>query len=272
MLFSNNVTPQQSYVSKEKKEEAPKLEPVRSRNNDYDNTSNAYLHGGNSGNNRNYPRNSIHSNSSYSNDKKSNVINGTRKFQPTELCKYYLSNCCFKGDNCTFSHELRKFPCKFYHALGYCDKGHKCSFNHQRFNSDDEVNVFISHNIDFLNELICKIGRTNMDDFYFKYIRDRQSKVASNSNAMMIPNQFEPIPPPQMSRVVPQSLNPNQIELSPFLMPKIDKSIETHIMPPPTSTPVHMIPNQINPFQIASLIEAVIDKPKDPRISKHNST
>ena len=38
-----------------------------------------------------------------------------------DLCKYYLNGVCTKGDNCTYSHIIKDFPCKYYITLGNCD-------------------------------------------------------------------------------------------------------------------------------------------------------
>merc|ERR1712048_570407 len=35
-----------------------------------------------------------------------------------ELCKYYVSGCCLKGDECHFLHE--SYPCIYFHTKGYC--------------------------------------------------------------------------------------------------------------------------------------------------------
>lgn len=38
-----------------------------------------------------------------------------------DLCKYYLNGVCTKGDNCTYSHIIKNFPCKYFVTLGSCD-------------------------------------------------------------------------------------------------------------------------------------------------------
>ena len=38
-----------------------------------------------------------------------------------DLCKYFLNGVCTKGDNCTYSHIIKNFPCKYYITLGSCD-------------------------------------------------------------------------------------------------------------------------------------------------------
>lgn len=44
-------------------------------------------------------------------------------FTPKELCKFFLTGSCHKGQQCTFSHNLSDFPCKYLHATGHCEKG-----------------------------------------------------------------------------------------------------------------------------------------------------
>jgi uncharacterized protein YaaR (DUF327 family) len=38
-----------------------------------------------------------------------------------DLCKYFLNGVCTKGDNCTYSHVIKDFPCKYYIIFGNCD-------------------------------------------------------------------------------------------------------------------------------------------------------
>jgi hypothetical protein len=69
---------------------------------------------------------------------------------------------------------MKGLPCKFFHALGYCDKGNECNFSHSRLSTEKEVFSFIENNTDFINELIRKIGRTNIDEFYYEYMKINQ--------------------------------------------------------------------------------------------------
>lgn len=45
-----------------------------------------------------------------------------------ELCKFYLMDCCAKGENCSYMHS--EFPCKFYHTGLACSEGKDCKFAH----------------------------------------------------------------------------------------------------------------------------------------------
>jgi len=111
--------------------------------------------------------------------------NNTQKNQT--ICKFHLTNTCMKGNNCNFSHDMKSLPCKFFHALGYCDKGNDCSFGHIRFMSEKEVFVFIENNIDFINELNRKIGRTNIDEFYKEYMKINQKHYMNS----VIPDEYD---------------------------------------------------------------------------------
>lgn len=51
-----------------------------------------------------------------------------------ELCKFYLMDCCAKGDKCSYMHS--EFPCKFYHAGLSCAQGENCKFAHGKPLSD----------------------------------------------------------------------------------------------------------------------------------------
>lgn len=66
---------------------------------------------------------------------------GPRK---AELCKFYLMECCAKGENCLYMHG--DFPCKYYY-LGM-NKNHNretCKFSHGKPLSDQLRNVLLKH-------------------------------------------------------------------------------------------------------------------------------
>ena len=93
-----------------------------------------------------------------------------------ELCKFYLSGKCTKGENCLYSHDLAEVPCKFYHGIGFCENLQNCPFSHQRL---DElgINEFIKSNEDFLKDTKNKYGRTNLDEFFDIYIKEKEGNV-----------------------------------------------------------------------------------------------
>ena len=50
------------------------------------------------------------------------------------LSRYYMSNCCFKGDLCPFSHDWDDKPdtvCRYY-LKGACINGKNCRYDHVR--------------------------------------------------------------------------------------------------------------------------------------------
>lgn len=99
-----------------------------------------------------------------------------------ELCKYYLGKSCLKGNSCTFSHETKNFPCKYFNAMGYCDAGQSCSFSHKIMTSLSEINKFINSNLDFFKELHNKIGFSNLDPFYFNYLNQNDLNLNKNND------------------------------------------------------------------------------------------
>lgn len=45
------------------------------------------------------------------------------------LCKFFIKNACTKGEACTFSHEIKAFPCHAYHLRDNCTRKF-CKFSH----------------------------------------------------------------------------------------------------------------------------------------------
>ena len=100
-----------------------------------------------------------------------------------ELCKFYLSGKCAKGENCLYSHDLSEIPCKFFHGLGFCENFQNCPFSHERLD-EEGIKEFIKINEDFLKETKKKYGRTNMDEFYNKYLNEKKG----GEDFIMIPD------------------------------------------------------------------------------------
>ena len=92
-----------------------------------------------------------------------------------ELCKFYLSGKCMKGDKCLYSHDLSEIPCKYFHGLGFCENFQNCPFSHERLDQEG-IKEFIINNEDFLKETKNKYGRTNLDEFYNAYIKEKEGE------------------------------------------------------------------------------------------------
>ncbi|KAL3270850.1 hypothetical protein HHI36_021368 [Cryptolaemus montrouzieri] len=60
-----------------------------------------------------------------------------------ELCKFYLMDCCAKGENCSYMHS--EFPCKFYHMGLPCTMGDNCKFAHGKPLSDGLKQILFKH-------------------------------------------------------------------------------------------------------------------------------
>jgi len=48
----------------------------------------------------------------------------------TEICKFYRSGVCRKGEDCPFSHDLSKEACKQILTNGFCKYGDRCHYSH----------------------------------------------------------------------------------------------------------------------------------------------
>ena len=92
-----------------------------------------------------------------------------------ELCKFFLSGKCAKGSKCLYSHDLSEIPCKYYHGLGFCENFQNCPFSHERLDQEG-IKEFIISNEDFLWETKNKYGRTNLDEFYNAYIKEKEGE------------------------------------------------------------------------------------------------
>ena len=99
---------------------------------------------------------------------------------------------CTKGDKCLYSHNLKDYPCKFYHARGFCENCENCRFSHARLN-EHELMEFIKQNEDFLMETKKKYGQTNMDEFFDEYLKNKM-EVINGQEIKMIPNELKDLP------------------------------------------------------------------------------
>ena len=107
---------------------------------------------------------------------------------PKELCKFFLTGSCHRGNQCTFSHNLGDYPCKYLHATGSCEKGDICKFSHKLLESQDEINRFIDDNEQFLADLMRDRGWTNLGDFYLNRVREKEeARTRQQMQNVMIP-------------------------------------------------------------------------------------
>lgn len=70
------------------------------------------------------------------------VSNIPFKPEKKHLCKYFVKNACIRGSNCTFSHDLSKFPCKLFHIKKNCRRKN-CQFSHAPI-TEEEVRLLVS--------------------------------------------------------------------------------------------------------------------------------
>ena len=110
------------------------------------------------------------------------------QIKKNELCKFFLTGHCAKGDKCLYSHNLKEFPCKFFHARGFCENLDNCKFSHDRLTAEQLMD-FIKDNESFLFETRQKFGRTNMDEFFDVYLKEKKEKNTPDN--LMIPDSLK---------------------------------------------------------------------------------
>lgn len=75
-------------------------------------------------------------------DENTGYKNTPYKPEKKHLCKYFVKNACIRASNCTFSHDLSKFPCKLFHIKKNCRRKN-CQFSHAPI-SEEEVKLLVS--------------------------------------------------------------------------------------------------------------------------------
>lgn len=93
-----------------------------------------------------------------------------------DLCKYISNDTCLKGDSCVFSHDTKRFPCKYYHGVGLCNSGDNCKFSHIRL-TPNFIPKFIRDNESFLQTVQQTRGYTNLGEYYMNYLREKMQTV-----------------------------------------------------------------------------------------------
>nr|CAI5862596.1 unnamed protein product [Callosobruchus analis] len=79
-----------------------------------------------------------------------------------ELCKFYLMDCCAKGDKCSYMHS--EFPCKFYHTGLNCSQGDNCKFAHGKPLSDGLKQILFKHIETAPRDILGGFPRLNRDE------------------------------------------------------------------------------------------------------------
>lgn len=78
-----------------------------------------------------------------------------------ELCKFYLMDCCAKRDKCLYLHS--DFPCKYYHTGLTCIYKDDCKFAHGKPLSDSLKNILLKHIESAPKEILGDFPRLNRE-------------------------------------------------------------------------------------------------------------
>lgn len=65
------------------------------------------------------------------------------------LCWYFIAGRCSKND-CQYSHEISKFPCRYLNTIGFCRNLKDCRFSHELIKTEQEREAFVRENKDYL--------------------------------------------------------------------------------------------------------------------------
>lgn len=52
------------------------------------------------------------------------------QIKSTEICKFFRTGSCSRGEKCLYSHDLKSEACKFLASRGVCGKGDECPYSH----------------------------------------------------------------------------------------------------------------------------------------------
>ncbi|XP_019766798.1 protein suppressor of sable isoform X3 [Dendroctonus ponderosae] len=100
-----------------------------------------------------------------------------------ELCKFYLMDCCAKGENCSYMHS--EFPCKFYHTGLACSEGKDCKFAHGQPLSEGLKQILFKHIETAPRDILQGFPRLSRDEA-LNHINQTQKKLteqySSNKN------------------------------------------------------------------------------------------
>lgn len=97
-----------------------------------------------------------------------------------ELCKFYLMDCCAKGENCSYMHS--EFPCKFYHTGLKCAAGDDCKFAHGRALSEGLKQILFKHIETAPRDILQGFPRLSRDEA-LNLINQSQKKLAEQYNS-----------------------------------------------------------------------------------------
>ncbi|XP_044261091.1 protein suppressor of sable [Tribolium madens] len=83
-----------------------------------------------------------------------------------ELCKFYLKDCCAKGEKCSYMHS--EFPCKLYHTGLVCVQGDNCKFAHGKPLDEHRKQILFKHIETAPREILGGFPRMNREELLNK--------------------------------------------------------------------------------------------------------
>jgi hypothetical protein len=196
-----------------------------------------------------------------------------------ELCKFYKTGSCQKGDDCPYSHNSKFYPCKFIHSTGTCKFGDNCDFSHRRL-EPNQIMIFIEENEDFLDQVFAQNGTTNLGEYYHHFKREKDKRrqeqqreqYAAKLKSSLLPEDMkrdliatevdsrftnsmpqEPLPQSRMEPVgrMQNVRDPNYLEGRNMRQEQFQRQAQPHVMreQPPREVQRHIEPqiNQVPP-------------------------
>lgn len=163
-----------------------------------------------------------------------------------ELCKFYLMECCAKGEKCSYMHS--EFPCKFYHTGLPCLQGDNCKFAHGKPLSEGLRQILFKHIETAPREILGGFPRMSREEALNMINQTQQSLIGKfggveksddkSSVPAIFVNMNAPLPPELIGNEEANKAKPEKPTRNrPSRWQDPDPPIDPTALPPPNYKP-----------------------------------